>query len=223
MKKFITIATDDLERLLELASEKSFAVLDSVGNTDGEGKWHCDVEFFDEPGDDSPVEVFSFNKSEDNYSLGVYSPLQYTIDPDYTPLMFSDEQDPCLNYKRVVKLATGEGWHCLVASRGEMRAKWTNPETGEEIWNEEIFDKHLKNDRLVQLEQEAGRLVFDNNNWFEIEFYKTGDPDQTPEYLDLLADDCVCYSYNEAYDRFIDYVEDEQFIKELTEEINKNS
>lgn len=65
--KFITIATQDLKRLLELAAQQPFAVIDGVDNTDGEGVWHCDVEFYDEQGDETPEDVFSFNETSDNY------------------------------------------------------------------------------------------------------------------------------------------------------------
>lgn len=66
--RYITITTDDLDRLLELATNYPYAVIDSNDNTDGEGVWHCDVEFYDEYGDETPEEVFSFNASkEQNY------------------------------------------------------------------------------------------------------------------------------------------------------------
>lgn len=220
MRKFITIATDDLERLLELSANYQFNVVDSFDNLDGEGKWHCDVNFYDEQGDETPMEVFSFNKARDNYADGV-GELHYEINPRYNDEMFGDTQDPCLNVGRSVLLATGKGWCARVATRGELRARWTDPKTGEEISNYKIFERYLTNDAQVQNEQEAGRLVFDNNNWLELEIYKTGDPDQTPEYLDLLSDDCVAYSYNEAYDRFMEYVNDERFIKELKESIGE--
>lgn len=66
--RFITMTTQDLARLLELATQQPFAVIDSPMNTDGEGVWHCDVEFYDEYTDETPEEVFSFNASkEQNY------------------------------------------------------------------------------------------------------------------------------------------------------------
>ncbi len=61
MKK-IVISTGDLKRLLELAAQYPFAVIDSKDNTDGESVWHCDVEFYDEPGDENPIELFSFDR-----------------------------------------------------------------------------------------------------------------------------------------------------------------
>lgn len=64
--RFITISTEDLDRLMELAMTYPYLVIDSEYNTDGEGVWHCDVEFYDEQGDEDPVEVFSFNETKEN-------------------------------------------------------------------------------------------------------------------------------------------------------------
>ena len=212
MRKYITTTTDDLRSMLSLARKHDFEIFDSTENLDGEGKWHADIEFYDD--EHSTVEVFSFNKARDNYADGV-GELHYEIDPRYNDEMFGDTQDPCLNVGRSVLLANGEGWQARVATRGELRARWTDPRTGEEISNYKIFERYLTDDKKIRDEQEAGRLVFDNNNWLELEIYKTGDPDQTPEYLDLLSDDCVCYSYSEAYDRFMEYVDSPNWVAEL--------
>ena len=67
MKRYIKIATDDLRQLLRYAQQYDFAVYDSYDNKDGEGVWHCDVEFYDEQGDETPEDVFSFNETSDNY------------------------------------------------------------------------------------------------------------------------------------------------------------
>ena len=56
------MSTEDLSRLMELATNFPYAVIDNNDNTDGEGVWHCDVEFYDEQGDEDPTDVFSFNE-----------------------------------------------------------------------------------------------------------------------------------------------------------------
>lgn len=66
------MTTQDLERLMELAATYPYAVIDSVDNTDGEGVWHCDVEFYDEQGDEDPINVFSFNATRDDYSIATH-------------------------------------------------------------------------------------------------------------------------------------------------------
>lgn len=65
--RYITMTTDELTQLLVKAQEyKYFWVFDSDDNRDGQGEWHCDVEFSDEVlGKDSwgdGEESFSFDE-----------------------------------------------------------------------------------------------------------------------------------------------------------------
>lgn len=95
---YITISTSDLKRLLELSAQYPFAVIDGKDNTDGEGKWHCDVEYYDEPGDEDPTEVFSFNPItamdfEEKYKI--YAEMR-----DY----FASEDIKCIADERDIKL-----------------------------------------------------------------------------------------------------------------------
>ena len=47
--RYITMTTDELTQLLVQAQEyKYFWVFDSDDNRDGQGEWHCEVEFSDE-------------------------------------------------------------------------------------------------------------------------------------------------------------------------------
>lgn len=96
MKK-IVISTSDLKRLLELAAQYPFAVIDSNDNTDGESVWHCDVEFYDEPGDENPIELFSFDKAPTERE--VYNKLSEQYDKedlkdiaDMMDVVLTDEQ-----------------------------------------------------------------------------------------------------------------------------------
>lgn len=48
--RLIVMSCDDLAHLLALAKEyKYYYQFDSDQNRDGQGEWHCDVEFSDEP------------------------------------------------------------------------------------------------------------------------------------------------------------------------------
>lgn len=65
--RYITMTTDELTQLLVKAQEyRYFWVFDSDDNRDGQGEWHCDVEFSDEVlGKDSwgdGEESFSFDE-----------------------------------------------------------------------------------------------------------------------------------------------------------------
>lgn len=61
----IVIDTKDLRALLKFRKEYKYCVIfDSGDNTDGEGIWHCDVIFDDDPDkckDGDGEEVYSFD------------------------------------------------------------------------------------------------------------------------------------------------------------------
>lgn len=70
--KYITISTEDLKEMLDLAEVYDPVVFDGDDNTDGEGVWHCRVDFYEDfPQDvdnDDPIEVFEFNETKgDNH------------------------------------------------------------------------------------------------------------------------------------------------------------
>ena len=61
----IVMDTKDLRELLKFRKQYKYCqVFDSGDNTDGEGIWHCDVHFGDDPDslkDGNGDEVYSFN------------------------------------------------------------------------------------------------------------------------------------------------------------------
>jgi len=66
--RYITISTEDLKDMLQVATSvakagKSYEVCVSDDNTDGEGKWHADVDF------DNGAWVWSFNETLNDYNL----------------------------------------------------------------------------------------------------------------------------------------------------------
>lgn len=62
-KQYIIITTNDLKKLLSLAANptlRAHEVIDGEDNTDGEDKWHCDVNFYVHDEDvetDNPAEA----------------------------------------------------------------------------------------------------------------------------------------------------------------------
>lgn len=86
MSRKIIIDTEDLKDMLDSAKDFKFVkVYDSDSNTDGEGVWHCDVEFFDEydeGGDPATIDTFSFNEA----SLSEEPSLSSPSSSDDTPL-----------------------------------------------------------------------------------------------------------------------------------------
>lgn len=69
----IAIDTKDLRAMLEHRKKYDFCkVVDSGDNTDGEGVWHCDVYFGDDPravADGDGDEVYSFDSI---YNVNTY-------------------------------------------------------------------------------------------------------------------------------------------------------
>ncbi len=95
-KHYILMTTNDLKKLLALAGNPTLRfneVIDSEDNTDGEGKWHCDVNFYVNEEDaevDNPAEAFSFDSAQ---TLGelieARTNVQYLLD---NPVSFIDFQ-----------------------------------------------------------------------------------------------------------------------------------
>ena len=69
-KQYILMTTNDLKKLLALVENptlRAYEVIDSEDNTDGEDKWHCDVNFYVNKEDadaDNPAEAFSFDSAQ---------------------------------------------------------------------------------------------------------------------------------------------------------------
>ena len=68
----IVMDTKDLRAMLKFRKKYDFCmVFDSGDNTDGEGIWHCDVVFGDDPqavADGDGDEVYSFNSVYNDHS-----------------------------------------------------------------------------------------------------------------------------------------------------------
>lgn len=81
MKRYIKIATDDLSQLLRYAQQYDFAVYDGYDNTDGEGVWHCDIDFYDEDHtqeQDDPLERYSYDEAETDWETFHRMDIEYT-------------------------------------------------------------------------------------------------------------------------------------------------
>lgn len=139
---YITISTSDLKRLLELSAQFPFAVIDGADNTDGEGVWHCDVEYYDEQGDEDPTEVFSFNRTQDTYKMSYEEKYKiYAEMRDY----FAGEDIKCIADEREVQIEQGD-MENLVNEYNE-RADMT---LAERDLIENLVDEYAKNRKEKQ-------------------------------------------------------------------------
>lgn len=127
---------------------------------------------------------------------------------------YEKAQDPLLHYEDAWNIAYGDGWYARVVSRGEIRAY----KDGERIRGDEIVDHYPTDDKLHEAE-ESGELIIENNNWYEVEFF--ADLENGTEYLDLLSDNCVCFSFDEAWEIFYDYINSDSWCEELMKAVGK--
>lgn len=98
-KQYIIMTTNDLKKLLSLAANptiRAHEVIDGEDNTDGENKWHCDVNFYVHDEDieaDNPAEVFSFDSAQ---TLGelieARTNVQYLLDNPASSVDFHNIQ-----------------------------------------------------------------------------------------------------------------------------------
>lgn len=81
MRRYIKIATDELNQLLRYAQQYDFVVYDSYYNTDGEGVWHCDIDFYDEDHtqeQDDPLARYSYDEAETDWETFHRMDIEYT-------------------------------------------------------------------------------------------------------------------------------------------------
>lgn len=134
--------------------------------------------------------------------------MKYILTGGDLPELYKDTQDPTFHQDESWELAKGDGWVARLATHGEIRVY----EKGERIKVSDLIDKYDTDEKLHKAEQD-GTIEFDNNNWYEVAFYK--DTDDMAEYLDIMSDDCVCYDFDEALHIFNDYMADEGFCADL--------
>ena len=137
------------------------------------------------------------------------SKLEYKMIGEDLPELYKNKQDPLLHYGESWILAEGEGWVAMIRSCGEVRTYIKS----ERVGACELPDYYETDEALAEAERK-GELDIANNNWYEVEFYRQ-DEDDRLIYLDLVADDCVCYSFDEALEVFKSYVEDDKWCDEL--------
>lgn len=126
---------------------------------------------------------------------------------------YRDNQDPIFHIGESWKVAEGDGWVAVLATRGEVRATYK----GERLSVDSLIQILDTDDKLTDAEN-CGDLEFGMNNWYELEFYTDL---AEREYLDLLSDDCVCYDFVEANYVLKSYLKDPAFEIDLGEAIRR--
>ena len=126
---------------------------------------------------------------------------------------YRGKQDPIFHIGESWKVAEGDGWVAVLATRGEVRATYK----GERLSVDSLIQILDTDDKLTDAETN-GDLEFGMNNWYELEFYTDL---AEREYLDLLSDDCVCYDFIEANYVLKSYLKDPELQADLEKEIRR--
>lgn len=130
--------------------------------------------------------------------------------------LLDDKDYDFFHYQESYKLAECEYGTFYIASRGDMRCAYIDKEN--DIYREDYIDivrYHIKNNADYEKAVDEGKLVFDLNNWFEIEFYTK----DNGEYV-YLTDD-IFGSITECLMAFKEYIKDEEIMKEFENDIKE--
>lgn len=130
------------------------------------------------------------------------------------PRLYKNQQDPLFHYGESWELAEGDGWVARIEACGEIRVY---DKDGDRIDVRDLIDKYDTDEKLSRAIR-TEEISLGNNNWYEVEFF--AERDGGLDYLDIVADDCVCFSFDEAIEVFKNYIEDKDFIEDLRKEIN---
>ena len=141
--------------------------------------------------------------------------MKYELTGKDLPELYKDNQDPIFHIDESWELAKGDGWEARIEACGEI---YIVDKDGNWVDVDDVIAKYDTDEKLNKA-FERGELSYINNNWYEVEFF--ADINDSLEYLDLMADDCVVFDFNEAIKVFKDYMADETFKEDLAKEVAK--
>lgn len=144
--------------------------------------------------------------------------MEYEILGGDLPQKYKGHQDPIFHIDERFELAKGDGWIAELVVRGEVSIH----KNGEWIDVEDVITEYDTDDKL-NAALDSGELEYQLNNWYEIEFWKENRKKISYDYMDLVSDDCVVFSFEEALEVLENYLNDEQFQRELKEEVMKGN
>ena len=141
-----------------------------------------------------------------NYKKGGQMKYKIVLNPND----FKNYQSPDFHEGESYVLAEGKGWQARVTTCGDLEYQGQ--------YTDDVISKYDTDAKLNKAIQD-NEVVYNYNNWYEVEFFL--DKDGHLHYLDIMADDCVVFSFDEAIEVFKDYMAYEKFVKELEELIKK--
>lgn len=134
--------------------------------------------------------------------------------------LLDDKDYDFFHYDSSYHLAECEYGDFYIASRGELKCAYIDKENKLITENYcDIIRYYVKNNEEYEKAVDNGNLVFDLNNWFEIEFYTKAEENIKREYVCLT--DEIFGNIGECLAVFKEYIKDEEIIKEFEEDIKE--
>lgn len=128
---------------------------------------------------------------------------------------FEGKDDSLLLDGISILIAEGDGWEAYLKTYGEIRGTYFTESGEESIYNSNINEFFGTNKEIDRAEAD-GKLVFDNNNWFDLEFIADG------QYMDIVSDDAISFCVREGVATFKDYMADPEFVKLLEQKVEEH-
>ena len=134
--------------------------------------------------------------------------------------LLNNEDIDFFHYGYSYKLAECEYGDFYIASRGELKCTYIDKEKEIETRNYyDIIRYYVKNNEEYEKAVDNGNLVFDLNNWFEIEFYTKAEENIKREYVCLT--DEIFGSIGECLAVFKEYIKDKEIMEEFENDIKE--
>ena len=134
--------------------------------------------------------------------------------------LLNNEDIDFFHYGYSYKLAECEYGDFYIASRGELKCTYIDKEKEIETRNYyDIIRYYVKNNEEYEKAVDNGNLVFDLNNWFEIEFYTKAEENIKREYVCLT--DEIFGSIGECLAVFKEYIKDKEVMEEFENDIKE--
>lgn len=134
--------------------------------------------------------------------------------------LLDDKDYDFFHYDNSYKLAECEYGDFYITSRGELKCAYIDKEN--KLITENYYDiirYYVKNNEEYEKAVDNGNLVFDLNNWFEIEFYTKAEENIKREYVCLT--DEIFGSIEECLTSFKKYIKDKKAMKEFENDIKE--
>lgn len=134
--------------------------------------------------------------------------------------LLDDKDYDFFHYDSSYKLAECEYGEFYIASRGELKCTYIDKEN--KLITKNYYDivrYYVKNNEEYEKSVCSGNLVFDLNNWLEIEFYTKAEENIKRKYVCLT--DEIFGSIGECLKTFKEYIKDKKIMGEFEKQLKE--